>query len=45
MLSGMQVLRVTIMNPHTTEAHLDQLVSGLARIAQTLEPSPDGVAS
>ena len=45
MLDGMQVLRVTIMNPRTTEAHLEQLVSGLARVAQALEPSPHRVVS
>jgi L-2,4-diaminobutyrate decarboxylase len=45
MLNDVQVLRVTIMNPRTTEAHLDQLVSGLVRIARTLEPSPGGVPS
>ena len=45
MLGGMQVLRVTIMNPRTTESHLDQLVSGLVRIARMLEPSPGGVPS
>jgi L-2,4-diaminobutyrate decarboxylase len=45
MLDGMQVLRVTIMNPRTTEAHLEQLVRGLARVAQALEPSPHRVVS
>jgi L-2,4-diaminobutyrate decarboxylase len=44
MLDGRQVLRVTIMNPRTTVAHLEQLVSGLVRTARALEPSTDGVA-
>ena len=45
MLDGMQVLRVTIMNPRTTAAHLDQLVHGLVRTARALEGAPDGVVS
>jgi hypothetical protein len=28
-LEGRQVLRVTLMNPHTEERHLDALLSGL----------------
>lgn len=44
MLDGMQVLRVTIMNPRTTAAHLERLVDGLGRIARTLEQVSDGVA-
>jgi L-2,4-diaminobutyrate decarboxylase len=35
-LEGRQVLRVTIMNPRTTPAHLDALVEGLAKEAMTL---------
>lgn len=34
MLDGRRVLRVTIMNPRTTHAHLDALVAGLHRIAK-----------
>ncbi|HET7601670.1 MAG TPA: pyridoxal-dependent decarboxylase [Gemmatimonadales bacterium] len=45
MLDGMQVLRVTIMNPRTTRAHLEQLVSGLIRVAQTLDQVPEGIGS
>jgi L-2,4-diaminobutyrate decarboxylase len=33
-LDGRRVLRVTIMNPRTTESHLDALVQGLDRTAQ-----------
>jgi L-2,4-diaminobutyrate decarboxylase len=35
-LGGRQVLRVTIMNPRTTPAHLDALVAGLAKEAMAL---------
>ncbi|HET8633501.1 MAG TPA: pyridoxal-dependent decarboxylase [Gemmatimonadales bacterium] len=42
-LDGMQVLRVTIMNPRTTPAHLERLVSGLVCTARTLEHVPEGV--
>ena len=35
-LGGRQVLRVTIMNPRTTPAHLDALVEGLAKEAMAL---------
>jgi L-2,4-diaminobutyrate decarboxylase len=43
MLDGMQVLRVTIMNPRTTQAHLERLVSGLVGIARALEQVPEGI--
>jgi hypothetical protein len=35
-LQGQRTLRTTIMNPHTTEAHLDRLLDGLARTASRL---------
>ena len=35
-LDGRRVLRVTLMNPRTTEAHLDQLLDGLAREGRAL---------
>jgi L-2,4-diaminobutyrate decarboxylase len=34
LLGGRRVLRVTIMNPRTTDAHLAALVDGLAAVAQ-----------
>jgi L-2,4-diaminobutyrate decarboxylase len=34
-LAGRRVLRVTIMNPRTTEQHLDMLLDGLDRMART----------
>jgi L-2,4-diaminobutyrate decarboxylase len=34
-LGGRRVLRVTLMNPRTTEAHLDALLDGLDRTART----------
>ncbi len=43
MLDGMRVLRVTIMNPRTTRAHLERLVSGVLRTARTLEQVPEGI--
>ncbi|HET8763551.1 MAG TPA: aminotransferase class V-fold PLP-dependent enzyme [Gemmatimonadales bacterium] len=45
MLDGMQVLRVTIMNPRTTRAHLEHLVTGLLRVAQALEQAPERIGS
>jgi L-2,4-diaminobutyrate decarboxylase len=35
-LAGRPVLRVTVMNPRTTDAHLDALVRGLADLGATL---------
>lgn len=35
-LGGRRVLRVTIMNPRTTEAHLERLLDGLEEEARTL---------
>lgn len=35
-LEGIRVLRVTIMNPRTTESHLDRLLDGLTELAATL---------
>ncbi|HET8648927.1 MAG TPA: pyridoxal-dependent decarboxylase [Gemmatimonadales bacterium] len=35
-LEGVRVLRVTIMNPRTTEAHLDRLLDGLSQVAAGL---------
>ncbi len=35
-LDGRRVLRTTLMNPRTTEAHLDRLLDGLSRLAATL---------
>ena len=35
-LDGRRVLRVTIMNPRTTDAHLDRLLDGLAETARAL---------
>jgi L-2,4-diaminobutyrate decarboxylase len=35
-LGGRRVLRVTLMNPRTTEPHLDRLVSGLDAMARQL---------
>jgi L-2,4-diaminobutyrate decarboxylase len=43
MLDGMQVLRVTIMNPRTTREHLERLVSGLTRTARSLEQVPERI--
>jgi L-2,4-diaminobutyrate decarboxylase len=40
-LGGRRVLRVTVMNPRTTEAHLDALVDGLA-VAGADEARADG---
>ncbi|HSJ07264.1 MAG TPA: pyridoxal-dependent decarboxylase [Longimicrobiales bacterium] len=37
-LGGRRVLRVTLMNPRTTESHLDRLVSGLDATARRLGP-------
>jgi L-2,4-diaminobutyrate decarboxylase len=36
-LDGRRVLRVTVMNPRTTDAHLDALVRGLAELGAALE--------
>jgi L-2,4-diaminobutyrate decarboxylase len=36
LLNGVRVLRVTLMNPRTTTAHLDQLVEELAETARQL---------
>jgi L-2,4-diaminobutyrate decarboxylase len=33
-LAGRQVLRVTLMNPRTEEAHLDRLLAGLRTLGQ-----------
>jgi L-2,4-diaminobutyrate decarboxylase len=38
-LDGRQALRVTIMNPRTTTAHLDRLVEGLQRTGEALRLS------
>jgi L-2,4-diaminobutyrate decarboxylase len=35
-LNGRKVLRVTLMNPHTTEAHLDALLDGLRETGREL---------
>ena len=35
-LNGLRVLRVTIQNPRTTEAHLARLIEGLDRHGQAL---------
>ena len=37
-LGGRRVLRVTVMNPRTTEAHLDRLLEGLAAVARNPAP-------
>lgn len=37
-LDGRRVLRVTLINPHTTDAHLDRLLEGLRETARTLAP-------
>ena len=36
MLDGRRVLRVTIMNPRTTEGHLDRLVEGLDEVGRAV---------
>jgi hypothetical protein len=36
MLGGRRVLRVTIMNPRTDDAHLAAVVEGLARVGAAL---------
>ena len=41
-LGGRRVLRVTVMNPRTTEAHLDALVRGLAECGAALERAGAG---
>jgi L-2,4-diaminobutyrate decarboxylase len=35
LLGGRRVLRVTVMNPRTTETHVRRLVDGLARLAKS----------
>ena len=39
-LDGRRVLRVTVMNPRTVDAHLDALVRGLADLGASLEVTP-----
>lgn len=41
-LDGQRALRTTIMNPHTSEEHLDRLLDGLSRTAARLRPTPPG---
>lgn len=40
-LGGRRVLRVTIMNPRTTDAHLAALVDGLAAVGDLVPPPPN----
>jgi L-2,4-diaminobutyrate decarboxylase len=44
LLDGMRVLRVTIMNPRTTRAHLERLLDGLAAQGAALAASPEIVS-
>jgi L-2,4-diaminobutyrate decarboxylase len=39
-LDGRRVLRVTVMNPRTTAAHVHRLLDGLAAAADELRPQP-----